>query len=93
MSTSFVGVEVEIGAGRIDRAYASWLSAESECAERLRRWQHGERGGAAAAYVGYRAALEREEAAARELQTLCERAAARDERVVDGRKGVWRRLN
>ena len=61
----------EIGVRLIDGAYMAWLVAERECDEAMRAWQE-ERPGA---YWGYRAALDREEAAARDLQRLSELAS------------------
>ena len=54
----------------IDDAYLGWLGAESEAEIMLRGWfdTTGER--REAAYLGYRAALEREEASARDLERL-----------------------
>jgi hypothetical protein len=60
----------EIGVRLIDGAYMAWLVAERECEQALRDWQE-ERPGA---YWGYRAALDREEAAAHDLQRLAELA-------------------
>jgi hypothetical protein len=57
-----------IGVRLIDGAYMVWLVAERECDQALREW-HEERPGA---YWSYRAALDREEAAARDLQRLAE---------------------
>ena|SRR5207302_5276167 len=60
----------EIGVRLVDGAYMAWLVAERECEQALRSWQE-ERPGA---YWGYRAALDREEAAALDLQRLSELA-------------------
>jgi hypothetical protein len=64
----------EIGVRLLDGAYFAWLSAESECGQALRAWLDGGSGDRAGAYFAYRAALDREEAAARELQRLAELA-------------------
>jgi hypothetical protein len=56
----------------LDEAYMVWWEAESECEEALRGWSAGTSRGGAEAYWTYRAALEREEAAARDLQKLHE---------------------
>jgi hypothetical protein len=61
----------KIGVRLIDGAYMAWLVAERECDQALRAWQE-ERPGA---YWGYRAALDREEAAARDLERLSELAS------------------
>ena len=58
----------QIGVRLIDGAYMAWLVAERECDQALRAWQE-ERPGA---YWSYRAALDREEAAACDLQRLAE---------------------
>jgi hypothetical protein len=58
-----------IGIRLIDDAYMSWVAAEANCAEALRTWFDGgcrqDR-----SYYAYRAALDREEAAARDLERL-----------------------
>jgi hypothetical protein len=61
----------EIGVRLVDGAYMAWLVAERECEQAIRAWQE-ERPGA---YWSYRAALDREEAAARDLQRLSELAS------------------
>jgi hypothetical protein len=60
----------KIGIRLVDDAYLAWMAAESESARALRAWsdvaaRHGED-----AYYAYLAALDREEAAARDLQRL-----------------------
>lgn len=57
----------QIGVNEIDEAYLTWFGAESECEDALRTWFAG---AGAAGYLTYRAALDREEAAARELGRL-----------------------
>jgi hypothetical protein len=64
------GELAEIGVRLVDGAYMAWLVAERECDQALREWQE-ERPDA---YWGYRAALDREEAAARDLERLSELA-------------------
>lgn len=64
-------VEVaKIGVRLIDDAYLAWFGAESECETMLREWfsATGERRDAA--YLAYCAALDREEASARDLERL-----------------------
>jgi len=63
-----------IGIRLLDDAYAAWAAAEGECECALRAWQDSHR--QAAAYPAYRAALDREEAAARDLERLTEIAAS-----------------
>jgi hypothetical protein len=58
-----------IGVRLFDDAYLAWFSAESECEQALRRWfQRNDE--PATAYLAYRVALDREEAAARDLERL-----------------------
>jgi hypothetical protein len=64
-------VEVaKIGVRLIDDAYLAWFGAESECESLLREWfkATGER--RESAYLAYRAALDREDASARDLERL-----------------------
>jgi hypothetical protein len=61
-----------IGVRLLDGAYMMWWAAEMECEEALRGWSAGTKRGGAEAYSRYRAALDREEAAARDLQKLHE---------------------
>lgn len=63
-----------IGIRLLDDAYAAWAAAEGECECALRAWQESHR--PPAAYPAYRAALDREEAAARDLERLTEIAAS-----------------
>lgn len=58
-----------IGVSLFDDAYLAWFSAESECEHALRRWFQ-RNGDPATAYLAYRVALDREEAAARHLERL-----------------------
>ncbi len=48
--------------------YAAWIEAESECERSLQEWFAAEPSARRSAYCVYRAALDREEAAARDLQ-------------------------
>lgn len=56
------------GLDPLDEAYIAWLCAESECERALRAWFDGD----PMAYVAYTVALEREEAAACDLQRSSE---------------------
>jgi hypothetical protein len=61
----------QIGIRLLDDAYLAWLTAESDCEQALHFWferSHGHCG----AYLAYAAALDREHAAARDLQRLSE---------------------
>jgi hypothetical protein len=55
--------------------HAVWAAAEAACAQALHCWFQAEPGGRGVAYHAYRAALDREAAAALDLQRRCERAA------------------
>jgi hypothetical protein len=73
--TEKLGHEVaEIGVRLLDDAYIVWFAAESECEQALRVWLDGPLVNRAEAYFAYRAALDREEAAARDLQRLSQLA-------------------
>lgn len=65
-----------IGVRLLDDAYLTWFHAEVECETTLQAWfqSTGER--REAAYLAYRAALDREEASARDLERLWELAAS-----------------
>jgi hypothetical protein len=54
----------------VDEVYVSWSTAQSECQEALKAWLRADAGDRAAANCVYRAALDREEAAARDLEWL-----------------------
>ena len=54
----------------IDDAYAIWVAAATECARALRTWFTSTSRNSTDAYWNYRAALDREEAAAHDLQLL-----------------------
>jgi hypothetical protein len=72
----------EMGARLLDDAYLAWFSAESECEHALRAWFQGPDGGRPGAYLAYRTALDREEAAARNLERVWRFAEPRDTRFV-----------
>jgi hypothetical protein len=57
-----------IRARPLEDAYLVWFSAEHESGRALRAWLTGTGPGQEAAYAAYRAALDREEAAARDLE-------------------------
>ena len=59
-----------IGARLLTDASLAWFSAEIECDQALRAWFDSSGDRAAAAYLSYRAALDREEAAADDLERL-----------------------
>jgi hypothetical protein len=54
----------------LDDAHMTWVAAEVECEHALRAWFDVGAPHDADAYLAYRAAVDREEAAARDLQRL-----------------------
>lgn len=72
MTDEFVYDLARIGVRLLNQAYMMWWAAERECEEALRGWSAGTKRGGAEAYSRYRVALDREEAAARDLQKLHE---------------------
>jgi len=65
-----------VGTRLADGAYIVWQSAQIECDLALRAWHAAGPGRNATAHVAYRAALDREEAAARDLEELRRLAGA-----------------
>ena len=61
----------EIGIRLLDGAYLAWFSAERDSEATLHAWFHARGEQRARAYLSYRAALDREDAAARDLERLC----------------------
>jgi hypothetical protein len=59
-----------IGVRLLDDAYLAWFTAESESEAALRTWWQSTGSSRSVAYAAYRAALDREEAAARDLERL-----------------------
>jgi hypothetical protein len=59
-----------IGVRLLDDAYLAWFGAESECEQALRAWFEARGGERSSAYLAYQAALDREEAAAHDLERL-----------------------
>ena len=59
-----------IGVRLLDDAYLAWFTAEDEAERALRAWSDGSGSTRAMSYAAYRAALDREEAAARDLERL-----------------------
>jgi hypothetical protein len=64
----------EIGIRLLDEAHIAWQRAELDCERALRAWHDGSARTGAELYRAYRAALDREHAAARDLQRLWELA-------------------
>jgi hypothetical protein len=61
-----------IGLRALDDAHMTWVAEEVESEHALRAWFGAAAAECAAAYLAYRAAIDREEAAARDLQRLSE---------------------
>jgi hypothetical protein len=70
-----------IGVRVLDDAHMTWVAGEVESEQALRAWFKGAASHRAAAYLAYRAAVDREEAAARDLQRLCELTQPSQERL------------
>jgi hypothetical protein len=62
----------EIGIRLLDEAHVAWQRAELECERALRAWYDGSPRTSVDSYLFYRAALDREQAAAYDLQRLWE---------------------
>jgi hypothetical protein len=65
----------------LDDAHMTWVAAEVESEHALRAWFKGAASHRAAACLAYRVAVDREEAAARDLQRLCELTQPCQERL------------
>jgi len=79
----------EISARLLDEAHIAWMTAEGQCAHLLQACHESVGEKRRLAFLGYEAALEREEAAAQDLQRLWElttpcRGADRRERATVG---------
>jgi hypothetical protein len=70
-----------IGVRLLDDAHMSWVAAEVESEHALRAWFQAGGPQGAGEYYAYRAALDREEAAAQDLQRLCELTQPCQERL------------
>lgn len=60
----------EIGMRLLDEAHLAWQRAELECEAALQAWYHGPPRRSVDSYLSYRAALDREQAAAHDLERL-----------------------
>ncbi len=78
----------EIGVRLLDDAYLAWFSAESDAEAALRAWFASDGSQRASAYLTYRAALDREEAAARDLERLWQLADPCREALVHGKETI-----
>ncbi len=65
-----------IGIRLVDEAYMSWCTAQTQCQNALRAWFDADPRDRAEANCAYRAALDREQAAARDLESLSRLAHA-----------------
>jgi hypothetical protein len=65
----------EIGIRLLDEAHLAWQRAEFDCEQTLRAWYDGPPRAGTELYLSYRAALDREHAAARDLERLWELAS------------------
>ena len=65
----------ELSERLLDDAYVTWVVAESEAEQTLDAWRERASGTCASRYRAYLAAVDREEAAARDLQRLHEIAS------------------
>lgn len=74
MTEQFATDVAEIGVRLSDDAYMAWCAAAIESELALRDWFDATPGARVSRYFVYRAALDREEAAARDLQRLSELA-------------------
>jgi hypothetical protein len=70
MTSEFNTDLAAIGVRLLDDAYLAWFNAESESEAALQSWWQTTGSRRSVAYAAYRAALEREEAAARDLERL-----------------------
>ena len=79
-----------VGIRLLDDAHAVWVAAEAECGYALEAWFAAARADRAGAYYVYRAALDREEAAAHDLKRLSELTEPCAEVLVAGGKETVR---
>ena len=70
-----------IGVRLVDDAHMTWVAAEAESEHALRAWFGATRPEDAGAYLAYRAAVDREQAAACDLQRLSELTQPYQERL------------
>jgi hypothetical protein len=68
----------------LEDAHMTWVAAEVDSEHALHAWFDAAAPQGAGAYLGYRAAVDREEAAARDLQRLAELTQPCQERLARG---------
>ena len=73
-----------IGVRLLDDAHMTWVAAEVESEHALRAWFDAATPEGAGAYLAYRAAVDREQAAACDLQRLSELTQPYQERLARG---------
>jgi EAL domain-containing protein (putative c-di-GMP-specific phosphodiesterase class I) len=73
-----------IGVRLLDDAHMTWVAAEVESEQALRAWFDAAARQGQGAYFAYRAAADREEAAARDLQRLSELTQPCQQRLARG---------
>jgi hypothetical protein len=73
----------EIGIRLLDEAHVAWQRAELECEHALVAWRDGPPRASVDRYLAYRAALDREHAAARDLERLWELARSGHDALAD----------
>jgi hypothetical protein len=83
MTTKLDRETAEIGVRLLDDAHLVWSAAQLECEIALHDWLDAGSRDNAARYSRYRAALDREAAAALDLQRLCELAGPCHDRLAD----------
>jgi hypothetical protein len=74
-----------IGIRVLDDAHMNWIAAEADAEHALRVWFEAATPHRADAYLAYRAAVDREEAAAHDLQRLHALTRPFQEQLEDGR--------
>ena len=79
----------EIGVRLLDDAYLAWFSAESDCERALHAWFAAAGAERASTYLAYRAALDREDAAARDLARLWQVSTPCRKALVHGDRSVF----
>lgn len=77
-----------IGVRLLDDAYLAWLSAEGEAENALQAWFQATGGRRDMAFVTYQAAIDREEASARDLARLWNIATPSRAAVVEDTESV-----
>ena len=77
----------EIGIRLLDEAHVAWRRAELECERALEAWYDGPPRASVDRYLSYRAALDREHAAARDLERLWQLAHAGHDALAAAARG------